>query len=548
MRVKRTMEKSAGFQTNEAAAPDDSRTPFPGDRNKVYTRYRVSRFNDFSLGFTVEKDAGEELNFDRSVKKYGPDFLSYHFLLENQGKWKSIAVGDYQVQFGQGLLLGAGFNAGKGAETITTVRRSSTGIRPYTSVLETGYFRGAAATYTLGQVDLTGFYSNSLQDANIEIDSLSIDFNEFASSIQVSGLHRTQSELENKDGMREEVIGTNLTYRSVNNDFQAGMTFVNTNYDVPVFKKPNNYNQFEFGGSHNYNVGVFSNLLWENLNFFGEAAISKSGGLGMVGGMIASLSNQLAISMVLRNYHRDFHAFYGNAFGETTRNINERGIYWGAKLTPSKKVIITAYYDKFSFPWLKIGIGAPSNGFEYLARLTFLPTKNILVYGQFRREGKERDAGLESNLQLIAPGVKDNYLINLDYKPTSWINLKSKVQWSRFNFQGFTSNGFAIIQDLNFHIGKIKISTRFALFDTDNFDNRQFAYEKDVLYALSIPAYTGVGIRNYLLIQYKASRKLSFWAKAARTTRNDVDGIGTGLTKINGDHKTDITIQARYKF
>jgi hypothetical protein len=541
MRVKRTLEKSSGFKANE-----DSLAPFPGDRNKIYTRYRVSRFNDFSIGFTMEKDAGEEFDFDGSKKRYGPDYLSYHLMLENLGKFKSMLIGDYQIQLGQGLLLGAGFNPGKGAETITTVRRSSNGIRPYTSVLESGYFRGAAATYSLGQIDLTGFYSNFLQDGNIEIDSISGD--EFVSSIQVSGNHRTPSELDNKDRVREEVIGTNLTYRSVRNDFQVGMTFINTKYDMPIFKKPNTYNQFEFDGARNNNVGAFGSYLWQNLNFFGEVAMSESGGLGMVGGMIASLSNQLAISIVLRNYHRDFHAFYGNAFGETTRNINERGIYWGAKITPSRKVILTAYYDKFSFPWLKIGVGVPSQGFEYLARLTILPAKNVLVYGQFRQEGKDRDIDSGSNLQLIEQGVKDNYLINLDYKPTSWVDLKSKVQWSRFNFLDLASHGFAIIQDLNFIIGKIKISTRFALFDTDNFDNRQFAYEKDVLYALSIPAYNGVGIRNYFLFQYKVNRKITFWLKVARTTRNDVESIGTGLTEINEDHKTDITFQTRYKF
>ncbi|NVK85354.1 MAG: helix-hairpin-helix domain-containing protein, partial [Cytophagia bacterium] len=94
---------------------------------------------------------------------------------------------------------------------------------------------------------------------------------------------------------------------------------------------------------------------------------------------------------------------------------------------------------------------------------------------------------------------------------------------------------------------KFVFSGRIAIFDTEGAKNRQYAYERDVLYSFSIPAYSGEGIRNYLLIQYKLNRKIDVWARIARTTFYDRDEIGTGLETIDGDQRTDVKFQIRYK-
>jgi len=88
----------------------------------------------------MEKDAGEQFSFEPKKRKWGADFTSFHFLLKSKSRFETIAIGDYQMQFGQGLIMGAGFNPGKGSETITTIRRSNTGVLPYSSVLESVFF------------------------------------------------------------------------------------------------------------------------------------------------------------------------------------------------------------------------------------------------------------------------------------------------------------------------------------------------------------------------------------------------------------------------
>ena len=98
------------------------------------------------MGFTAEKDPGEKIQWSPSTRYYGADYFSYHLQLQNKGKLKNLILGDYQTQFGQGLMLGGVLGMGKGGETITTIRRSNIGLLPYTSAYEGGAMRGIGFT------------------------------------------------------------------------------------------------------------------------------------------------------------------------------------------------------------------------------------------------------------------------------------------------------------------------------------------------------------------------------------------------------------------
>ena len=170
------------------------------------------------------------------------------------------------------------------------------------------------------------------------------------------------------------------------------------------------------------------------------------------------------------------------------------------------------------------------------------------LYGQFRREVKEINTGdPETNRTIVSPGSKTQFVTNLEFSVNQQLKLKSRVQYSDFEIEGKRTDGYAFIQDASYATGDWSFSARMALFDTEGNENRQYAYERDVLYAFSIPAYSGRGIRNYLLIQYRASRKIDIWMRLARSTFYDRDQIGTGLETIEGDRRTEFKFQVRYK-
>lgn len=551
-RYERTLETKRGYTPADTLSGGRLSSRYAGDPNKIYTRFRSTRAGDYSIGFTAEKDPGETFGWNPEQKTYGFDFWSYHLMLQNKGKWQTIALGDYQMQFGQGLLLGAGFFVGKGAETITAIRRGHTGIRPYTSVLEDGYFRGAAATYKAGNFLITGFYSGARRDATIgetegELDS---EFPElFISSIRSSGFHRTQSEIDGKRKIGERITGANITYKDPKGAWLAGATAMHTQFSLPLQRQDRLYNRFEFNGKQNFNASAYYSYAFDNFNFFGEVATSSSGGIGMVNGVLAGLSTTLEAAILHRKFDKDFHSFYAAGFSENSRNVNEEGFYMGLKFTPSRKLKMAVYADRFEFPWLRFRVDAPSKGHEYLARISYTPSRNIHLYFQAREESKARNFSSESNsLNLVPQGLKRNYIMNVEFGNNENLQLRSRLQWSTFELGTSFTKGMTLVQDLNWQFGKFRLSSRLALFDTDDYDNRQYVFERDVLYAFAIPAYFGEGIRTYLLGQYKITRNTSVWLKWARTRYFDRDIIGSGLERIQGTQRNDFRLQVITSF
>lgn len=527
-RTDQTLEQARGFAEGK----------YLGSPQRFYTRYRMQNAKDFSLGFISEKDAGETIFFD---------YITFHAQLQNKGRLKNMVLGDYQASFGQGLVFSAGYFVGKGGEPIYTTRRSNVGLRTYNSVVEGGFFRGGAATFDLGKIELTTLLSRNRRDGSVII-SEDAEREDVFSSLLSSGFHRTESEIAKKRALSEQNMGANITYKIKNG--HIGFSVLNTLFDKTFQKNDQLYNRFEFTGKSNTLVGVNGNYGWQNFNFFGEIARSSSGGIGAVGGLVASISPTVEWSVNLRSYDPNFHSFYSNAFGEGSRTINERGIYTGLKYSPKREITFSAFYDRFTFPWLRYLVDAPSNGFDYLLRFTYKPTKQHQFYVQYHEEQKQRNLpNNDSVTDFLVVTKRQNTLANFDFSPYRKLKLQSRIQYNRFSYVDYSvSNGFAIMQDIEGQVGKLQLKSRVAYYSTSDYDSRIYAYENDVLYAVSFPAYYGKGIRFYLVSRYSITRKIDLWARIARTQRLDNVEIGSGNNALGVPYRTDVRVQVRYKF
>ncbi|CAN5478082.1 helix-hairpin-helix domain-containing protein [soil metagenome] len=538
-RTERVLEDKKGYQ-----AGTDSAQRYAGTPEKMYLRYRVARSNDFSIGFTAEKDPGEALQWNPSQRYYGADYLSWHAQLINKGKIKNLIVGDFQTQFGQGLILGSVFGFGKNSETVTAIRRSNLGLLPYTSAGENVFFRGAGGSYAItDRLTVHGFYSNSYKDGSIVQIA---EEDPTISSFTTSGLHRTPTEIRRRLQIREEGSGAVLQFKNQNID--AGVIFHQISFSEPVVRTSFPYNQFAFNGKENRNVGAFLNVNWANFTFFTEVAQTINHGTAITGGLLGNISAQLEIAMLYRKFSKDFYSFYSNALAENSTPQNEEGFYWGWKYRFSKKYSASGYVDIFQFPWLRYRSYTPSEGNEWLLRFNYTPSKTVSLFVQFREESKVRNLPDETNLYLNSIGTKRNYWFNCDYVAPPWFTFKTRIQASSFEFAGQTSRGIALVQDVNFSAGRWSFGLRYALFDTDDYDNRLYIFEKNVWLAYSFPAYYGVGVRNYVLLQYNLSKKVDLWWRWSHTRYADRDEIGTGTETIAGNSGNDVKFQVRIRF
>lgn len=532
-RYERTLEEKQGY------LEEDTATQFLGTPDKVYARFRTSRPNDFSFGFTTEKDAGEKISWNPKAYQYGMDYWSFHGQVSNKRRIKNLIVGDYQCQFGQGLLLGSAFGLGKGGESITTVRKSNVGFLPYTSVNEAGYLRGIATTIGVHKkIFVSGFYSSTRRDATVTIGELPS-----FSSLSVTGLHRNNHELRQRKVFAETNYGAVFHVKSTALD--AGLIFQAIHFGIPVSKEPTAYNQHAFLGDENFNGSIFFNYTIRNVVIFAEAGKSLYAGTGVVAGALATLHPKIDVAIVGRNYTPNFYTFYANSFSENTTAQNERGMYWGLKYRINRNYSFNSYADLFSFPWLKSRTYRPSVGKEIMLRFNYQPSRKIIMYAQFRQENKERNQTDNLKRHLTATGVKRNVLLNFDYTLSQFLRMKTRGQFSEYTFDQSSTKGMAVLQDISLTLGKIQLTARHALFDTEDFDNRQYAYENDVWLAYSLPAYAGTGIRNYVMLEYKINKQVGLWLRYSRMKYNDRMETGTGVDQINGNKTSDLKVQVK---
>ncbi|MCY7353305.1 MAG: helix-hairpin-helix domain-containing protein [Cytophagaceae bacterium] len=546
LRYEQDLEQKKGYQTAEPNKNGTRPQRYLGGTAHPYLRLKQYLDHDVEWGITLDHDSGERLIFDGKTRRYGADFASAHVVIRNRGRWKAIILGDYQLQFGQGLALAGGFFLGKGSETVLTARRSHLGIRPYTSSAESGFMRGAAATYQAGRWEFTPFYARLRRDSNLDDDAEGV----LSGSLQSSGLHRTPSEVAAKGRIVQQDYGLNALWRSRSTRGQIGFTLLKTHFDARIQKSDQAYNAYEFSGKNNFVASLQAGYLWRNTNFFGEVARSQSGGVGAVAGLLTSLNRRLDGSLVLRRYDRNFHSFYARSFGEASRNINETGLYAGLKYSPNPRWQVGGYLDVFRFPWLKYLVDKPSAGLSGLLRVAYIPRKTTQIFGQFVEEHKEKNVPDRLQKQNATLNTTRRYAsLGFDHAPARRLALSTRVFYSSFRYAGFRpSQGWGLVQDGSMTFNRLTLSGRVAYFSTDDYDSRFYTYEQDVLYAFSLPAYAYEGFRNYVLLQYRLTRSLDVWVRLARTDYLHQETVSSGLEQIDAPHRTEVKAQVRWQF
>lgn len=545
LRWSRQLEDKTGYDM-----PNDS-TPsrYPGSPDQLYFRYRFTKGDRISAGITAEKDAGEEF-FTGSNKK-GFDFYSAHVFIKNPvRRVRSLAVGDYAVAMGQGLLVYQGFAPRKSALS-TLVSRSGKTLRPFTSVSEYDFFRGAAAIFDLGKkLELLAFASTRQRDANLNTED---DFDDpdatFATSLQTSGLHRTANELADRAAIRQNSAGASLKYRG--RKLQVGANALYEHLDKPLQRTPALYNRYYFNGQTLLNLSLDYGFALRNIFFFGETARSRNGAIASVNGLVAALDRRVDVAIVHRNFARDYQSLNAKPFAETSGGLNERGTYFGLQVQPTKRWRINAYFDQWHHDWLRFGVDAPSQGNEWLGRVTFIQRRKLEAYAQLRSEKKEENySGETTHVDRLTVRHNLQARLHLSLKLAPAVEWRSRLDLGSSESSGTTVKGMSLFQELIVNpIGsKLSASTRFAVFTTDGYDVRFYAYERDVLNDFSIPAYYNRGSRFYLNLGYRLSRQIRLELRYATFYYPNVDAIGTGLEETPGNRKSEVKVQVRGEF
>jgi len=523
-----------------------------GSPYKIYARYRFRYRQNISFGVTAEKDEGEQ--FFKGTQADGFDFYSAHLFLRNVGPVKALALGDYTAQFGQGLVFWSGLAFGAKSAFTMNVKRNAAGLMPYASVNENLFLRGAGATVEVAKdLEATAFVSHKGYDANVidpdEPTAENIDQEAAFSSLLDDGFHRTYREVSRKDAIDETIFGGHLRYKRPT--WSLGATAAHVRFSSPFDRNLSTYNQFEFEGQQNTTIGADWNVLYRNLTWFGEGARSANGGMAGLTGLLIALDKRLSLSMLYRDYQRNYQGLYSVAFAESTNPWNERGLYTGIELKPTRVWTINAYMDQFRFPWLRYLTNAPSNGSDVFGQVTWKPNKKVELYVRTRHQQRQRNAeGVEEGIDPLVDVTQRNYRFNASYRVDENVTLRTRVE--RVQYQRGDrpqERGFLIYQDVIHRPmrSKVELTARVAMFSTDTYNARLYAYENDVIGLFSIPPYYGRGMRWYAMARWGVMRGVDVWFRYGAWIYNDQDRSSSGLQETSGNRRSDVKVEVRVR-
>lgn len=544
----RVLEKAKGY-----LKPPVSANYYQGSRNRLYMRYKYNYKNILQWGILGDKDAGEQ--FFKGKQKAGFDFYSFHFFATKLGLVKSLAIGDFTVSMGQGLIQWEGMAFSKSAE-ITSVKRQSPVLRPYASPGESNFHRGIGITLQKARWETTAFVSLQKIGANKETDSVSDPGH--ITSLLSSGYHRTASELEDKNNVRQFSAGASFSYTK--KGWRVSLNAVHYRFSIPIQKQDRPYNLFALQGRYFTNISLDYSYTYKNVHLFGEAASDKNYNHAFVNGVLISLAPSVDVSLLQRSISRDYQAVYGSAFTENTMPSNEKGLFAGVSIRPSSLVRLDAYSDVFKFPWLKYRVDAPSWGREYFLELSYIPNKQVEISTRYAAKSKqENKAGDNTTTSLVNNINRRNWRIHANVNISRSFTIRNRCEVIWYETQSLaTEQGFLTFIDFLYSSALKPWSgnLRLMYFETEGYNSRLYAYENDVLYNFSIPAFFDKGYRCYLnlhadlsrLIKKRIDKKLSTecWVRYAQTIFIGKNEISEGLDQISGNKKTELKLELKF--
>ncbi|MBO7647244.1 MAG: hypothetical protein J6S56_04015 [Bacteroidales bacterium] len=493
------LERQAGFDTARA-------THYDGSRDHLCFRYVFNSQDKFILKISGEKDAGEQ--FFRGRQRQGFDFYAGSLALKRFGVLRQAVVGDYRLNFGQGLVLGSSLLSGRGGD-VSQLRRFSSGIRAVAPTNEGDFLRGAAATI-----------------GNTAIQGSLFAGQRFGSTTGATG------------------FDLSFSHRSFRLGGRAACLF---SWDTTSARPPDSPAlAFQsLVASLDYQTTIRKVLL------FGETAVSHRGKIALLQGVTLPFSPVTSIAIILRHYDSGFETPLGKAFGASSKNNGESGIYISLQHIVSRNVELKTYFDYYHLHNPTYRLDAPAQALDACATLRCTFTRYNLITLTYLFRDKPANSSEEPHYHRLLEQQQHRVRILWQYNPLKNVTCKSGIIWKTTSYKQTRERfqGLLLYQDLavNCWQDRISIHARIAYFNTDRYDERLYAYEDDVYYAFTIGSYYYQGIRGYLVLRFKY-RFFALWLRIGQTYYLDRQVVSSGLTQINKPHKTEVRLQTSWSW
>jgi hypothetical protein len=496
-----------------------------------WLRYQLTYGDQLKAGIVGSQDAGEP--FFAGKNRLGYDYYSVYLQLNHWHRIETLILGNYRVSMGMGLIINNSFGLGK-VSILQNMGRPTSTLRAHSSRSSDSYLQGAAATVNIAKgLTATGFISYRAMDATLNKDGT-------AATIVTSGYHRTETELEKKNNLKNTTFGGNVRYQA--NGYYAGLNVVATHLNREL--KPNTsalYRQYYTQGYDFLNVSADYGYVHHRFSMNGETALNREGALATINSVSLQLGSEWSLMALYRFYSYRYTSLYANSYSDGGSVQNESGIYFGATWQPSPSWKLMAYTDFAYFPWAKYQISQSSHSWDQLLQVSYSKKRWSFV-GRYRLRIRQKD-----NDDKTALVTRTEHRGRLSAEYSSVWSSRTQVDFGFISFNA-PEAGLMVSETLGFTHRWLRLNGGLGWFHTDSYDSRVYLYELGPLYTYSFSQFSGEGIRYWLMMRANIGSRLMLTAKLGITNYFDRSTIGSSYQQINGSSQTDLDLQLRWKF
>ncbi len=458
---------------------------------------------NIQLGFHSENDP-QEINFH---KENSFDFSSFYFSIETKNT--QLILGDFHVNYGQGLISWTGWSSYKNIG-LSQIQKLNNGYSPYRSFDENKYYRGIAITKRFHQVELFGFFSRKSIDAKLNNDLGATQITSFP----ITGLHVTNNERSSRKKVSESSYSFGLEYAKNNWTFSPYAVLWKFPFQVKTdtIRVPND-RFIQYGINWNYfkeKTAVFQELNWSSESNFSS---------------LIGLQNQIIgksyLSILYKYIHPKYFQFKADYFSDMG-NKPGQSVYLSLDFM-KRKQIGKIYLEK-SENWNKNKDGYRDKKIEFGIQFkTKLPYRGKLV-ALLKNEQKR------VNNHEIQKSFKTSSYYHFNLKST--FQIRARLQWNQdLQFKFGDRTGWIYGTRFNFTIDNWKIKSGWGFFK-QNMD-AFYIYESEIIGISSFHGHFNTGNFGYLQLVKKIKHQIfnvKFYIQKADDSLVEKISLGVKLT------------------
>ncbi|MBR2981243.1 MAG: helix-hairpin-helix domain-containing protein [Odoribacter sp.] len=501
---------------------------YPGAPFSTMVKYKGTLHKRWSFSLVAESDAGEK--FFTNSQKGGFDFYSAHIGHKSDRTISQWIIGDYRVQWGQGLVLWQGFTSG-GSSGLAGLEKSAAGINPYTSAAEYGFFRGGAMAIQANKnLSFQIIASYNKIDGKIVTDTLG-DTEDYISSIYETGYHRSATERAGKRNIDELAFGASAIYNTSFAKFQLHYLHYDLNPYLAKGQQP--YQKYNDTYQNRDLFGFSWKTSIKQLYFFGELALNDKGATALLAGLRRNFK-PLNVGVLYHRYEKKYTGSYAAGYGIYDNTSNEEGVTVALEASPTKHWQMRMAADYYHFFSARYNAILPHNGFKVLGEVLHnSPRWQNQLSVKFSAKPDQVTPNFKSRRNTLSLKLQSAFKIN------NKLEVRARGQYVYTNKNQHIDLGHMFSADLIYTANsKFKSQFRVAYHNTDSYYSRIYLYENNVLYGYYTPSFQGEGWRGYLNLSYKPLKSFTIYAKGGVTYRPSDNQPAQG----------DIVAQLRYTF